>query len=67
MKIPELTQAQRAYLETMRSDCITAAGAATIAGLPEVGKVLALIASAPLDKLRKMRYNPETLKHTPGE
>lgn len=65
MKTPELTKAQRAYLDIMRSDCITAAGAATIAGLPEVGKVLAWITSAPLDKLREMRYKEtktETIK-----
>ncbi len=44
------------YLADMRADCKTAAGAAVIAGLPEVGKVLAWISSAPLDKLRGMRY-----------
>lgn len=44
------------YLADMRADCITAAGAAVIAGLPEAGKVLAWIAGAPLDKLRGMRY-----------
>ena len=44
------------YLADMRADCTTAAGAATIAGLPEVGKVLAWIASATLDELRGMRY-----------
>lgn len=58
---------QREYLAIMREDCRTAAGAALIAGLPDTARALAWIASAPLDKLREMRYNPETLKHTPGE
>ena len=45
------------YLADMRADCITAAGAAAIAGLPEIGRILAYIADAPLDKLRRIRYN----------
>lgn len=49
-------RAVAAYLAQMREDCRTAAGAAAIAGLPEVGKLIAWIASAPLDKLRGMRY-----------
>lgn len=56
-----------AYLAQMREDCRTAAGAALIAGLPDTARALSWIASAPLDKLREMRYNPETLKHTPSE
>ena len=51
------------YLSNMRADCTTAAGAAVISGLPELGRVLAWIASAPLDKLRGMRYTDIIKQH----